>query len=190
MGLFSSIKTEHLTSERLSELIDNGLSGNSFINAEVHLVACSFCSSQLDQLRETVLVLQSLPSVKPPKQFTLPKTSKHAAHKITFAAPAKVLAYVAVLFLVVVGGGIFTASQTPQGAMPVMQSFMASSELVVSDINIEKVIQLNPADAPVMASDSVQAENRFNGLIYFVSFSVITGIIFILYLRTVRRNRS
>ena len=191
MGLISNSKIEHLTTEMLSEHIDSRLSGDTFMDAEAHLVVCSSCSFRLDQLRETVTVLRSLPSVKSPRQFTLPKIYRHSTPRITFAAPAKILAYAAVLFLVVVGGGMLTTSHNSQGEMPILQSFMTSSEIIESDINPEKVIQLNSIDASVETSGSAgMMTNRSNGFIWFATFSLITGIISIIYLRFVRRSKS
>ena len=191
MGLLSNSNIEHLTSEMLSEHVDNRLSGDVFMDAEAHLVVCSSCSTRFDTLTETVSMLGSLPSVKSPRQFTLPKIYKRTAPSITFAASAKILAYAAVLFLVVVVGGMLTTSQDSQGEVPLLQSFIISPEMIESDINPEEFIQLNPGGGLVEASDSIETiTNRSNSLVWFATFSLITGIITILYLRFLRRSKS
>ena len=189
MSLFSNSKVEHLTSEVLSEHIDNQLTSESFMEVETHLTICTDCSFRLDQLSETVNVLRSLPSVKSPRQFVLPKVYKQSSRSIPFAAPVRILAYAAVLFLVVLVGGMLTTSQSSQGEMPILQSFMASPEVIESDINPEKVIQLSQSDGSVESYESglIDLSDRF---IWFITFSLITIIVSTLYIRSIRQSKS
>ena len=84
---------------------------------------------------------------------------------------------------------MLTTSQSSQGEMPILQSFMASPEVIESDINPEKVIQLSQSDGSVESYESglIDLSDRF---IWFITFSLITIIVSTLYIRSIRQSKS
>lgn len=62
----------HLTTARLSALIDGQLSAEEQAQSEEHLRTCELCQQQLAELRQMVALLQALPQPKLPRSFTLP----------------------------------------------------------------------------------------------------------------------
>jgi anti-sigma factor RsiW len=62
---------QHLTTARLSALIDRQLSAEEQAQSEVHLQTCTVCQQQLAELRQTVALLHALPQPTLPRSFTL-----------------------------------------------------------------------------------------------------------------------
>lgn len=62
----------HLTTEQLSALLDEQLSGEERAVCEAHLRTCPRCRSELADLRQTVALLHALPAPELPRSFTLP----------------------------------------------------------------------------------------------------------------------
>jgi len=65
---------QHLTTARLSALIDGQLSPEEQAQSETHLHDCAVCQQQLAELRQTVSLLHALPQPVLPRSFTLPTT--------------------------------------------------------------------------------------------------------------------
>lgn len=68
---------QHLTTARLSALIDGQLSPEEQRQSETHLQSCAVCQQQLAELRQTVALLHALPHPPLPRSFVLP-TAEHA----------------------------------------------------------------------------------------------------------------
>ncbi|GCE27315.1 hypothetical protein KDA_27990 [Dictyobacter alpinus] len=63
----------HLTTEQLSALLDDQLSGGVQSDADrAHLQTCEQCQLELAELRQTVQLLRSLPAPTLPRSFALP----------------------------------------------------------------------------------------------------------------------
>ncbi len=63
---------QHLTTARLSALIDGQLSPEEQTQSETHLQSCAVCQQQLAELRQTVALLHALPQPPLPRSFVLP----------------------------------------------------------------------------------------------------------------------
>ncbi len=63
---------QHLTTARLSALIDGQLSPEEQRQSEIHLQSCAVCQQQLAELRQTVALLHALPQPPLPRSFVLP----------------------------------------------------------------------------------------------------------------------
>ena len=63
---------QHLTTARLSALIDGQLSSEEQRQSETHLQSCAVCQHQLAELRQTVVLLHALPQPPLPRSFVLP----------------------------------------------------------------------------------------------------------------------
>jgi hypothetical protein len=62
---------DHLADELLSALIDAQLSRDEESAAHAHLGACAECQARLQELRSVVVLLHALPSIEPPREFSL-----------------------------------------------------------------------------------------------------------------------
>ncbi len=61
----------HLSSQKLTELLDGRLSGRQEADALRTVAACRHCQEELDSLRTAKSLLQELPQLAPPRNFTL-----------------------------------------------------------------------------------------------------------------------
>jgi len=73
---------QHLTTARLSALIDGQLSPEEQAQSETHLHDCAVCQQQLAELRQTVSLLHALPQPELPRSFTLPTTEPALAPRV------------------------------------------------------------------------------------------------------------
>ncbi len=83
---------QHLTTARLSALIDGQLSPEEQRQSEAHLQSCAVCQQQLAELRQTVALLHALPQPPLPRSFVLPtvepaRTSAQSIRPIRPVAP-------------------------------------------------------------------------------------------------------
>ncbi len=87
----------HLTTARLSALIDRQLSAEEQAQSEEHLRTCEMCQQQLAELRQTIALLHALPQPKLPRSFTLPvadpalvpRVSDHSVHSFAPVTPLR-----------------------------------------------------------------------------------------------------
>lgn len=78
----------HLTTEQLSALLDNQLSPDeSEESYQAHVQNCEQCQQELDELRQTVLLLRALPQPPLPRSFTLPASFAGASTASEIGAP-------------------------------------------------------------------------------------------------------
>jgi anti-sigma factor RsiW len=63
---------QHLTTELLSSLLDKQLTPEEQAYCDAHLEECEQCQDVLDNLQQTVNLLQSLPQLEVPRSFALP----------------------------------------------------------------------------------------------------------------------
>lgn len=63
---------QHLTTEQLSAFLDQQLTRAEQASCNIHLQDCKPCQSVLDDLRQTVHLLRSLPQLEVPRSFALP----------------------------------------------------------------------------------------------------------------------
>jgi hypothetical protein len=75
---------QHLTTEQLSTWLDQQLVPEEQAYCRAHLEDCEQCQDVLDDLQQTVNLLQSLPQMEVPRSFALP-----ADFKITFDGTEK-----------------------------------------------------------------------------------------------------
>lgn len=61
----------HLTTEQISAMLDQQLTSEDLAACSAHLSGCDQCQSALDDLRQTVRLLRSLPQIEVPRSFTL-----------------------------------------------------------------------------------------------------------------------
>ena len=87
---------QHLTTARLSALIDGQLSPEEQRQSETHLQSCAVCQQQLAELRQTVALLHALPQPPLPRSFVLP-TAEPASVSFQSIHPARPLAPVTLL---------------------------------------------------------------------------------------------
>lgn len=66
----------HLTTEQISELIDDRLTPEAHAHAEEHLRRCAQCQEEFTNLHQVVTMLHALPSPELPRSFTLPASTK------------------------------------------------------------------------------------------------------------------
>jgi len=71
-----SQQDQHLTTEQLSTLLDQQLTPEEQAYCNAHLEDCEQCQDALDNLQQTVNLLQSLPQLEVPRSFALPATFK------------------------------------------------------------------------------------------------------------------
>ncbi len=64
-------RSNHLSDEQLSLLLDGRLSEKDRRGAEMHLQACARCREAYEELRQTVALLRAAPRVAVPRAFTL-----------------------------------------------------------------------------------------------------------------------
>ncbi len=76
-------QNRHLTTEQLSAYLDDELSTEEQVQCEAHLHICKRCQQALAALRETVMLLHTLPQPPLPRSFLL------AEHMLS-AAPSEV----------------------------------------------------------------------------------------------------
>lgn len=62
---------DHLADEVFSELVDDQLAADEVSGAQAHLATCSDCQTRLDEMRAVVGLVQSLPSIEPPREFQI-----------------------------------------------------------------------------------------------------------------------
>jgi len=74
---------QHLTTARLSALIDGQLSAEEQAQSEVHLHTCTVCQQQLAELRQTVALLHALPQPTLPRSFTLTTAEANTPFHVT-----------------------------------------------------------------------------------------------------------
>ncbi len=67
---------QHLTTELLSTLLDQQLTPEEQAYCSAHLGECEQCQDALDNLQQTVNLLQSLPQLEVPRSFALPADFK------------------------------------------------------------------------------------------------------------------
>ena len=77
---------QHLTTARLSALIDGQLSPEEQTQSETHLQSCPVCQQQLAELRQTVALLHALPQPPLPRSFVLPTAEPAIASQGTRTA--------------------------------------------------------------------------------------------------------
>ena len=77
---------QHLTTARLSALIDGQLSPEEQTQSETHLQSCTACQQQLAELRQTVALLHALPQPPLPRSFVLPTAEPAIASQGTRTA--------------------------------------------------------------------------------------------------------
>ncbi len=68
---FSKARRAHISTQLLSDYLDNQTSREQRASIEEHLHACADCRAELTSLRQTVAVLRSLPRLPVPRAFTL-----------------------------------------------------------------------------------------------------------------------
>jgi len=73
----------HLTIEQLSALLDKQLSPQEWAVCQAHLRACQQCQGVLADLRQTSVLLRSLPQPELPRSFVLPATITSPARQIS-----------------------------------------------------------------------------------------------------------
>ena len=66
----------HLTTEQLSTWLDQQLTAEEQAYCSAHLGECEQCQDVLDNLQQTVNLLQSLPQIEVPRSFVLPANFK------------------------------------------------------------------------------------------------------------------
>lgn len=81
----------HLTTEQLSALLDEQLSGEERAACEAHLRGCQQCRSELADLRQTVALLHALPAPSLPRSFTLPNNLTYLRERSKPGAETPVL---------------------------------------------------------------------------------------------------
>jgi hypothetical protein len=62
---------DHLADDVFSALVDDRLSPQEVSVAQAHLGTCSVCQARLEEMRTLVGLLQSLPSIDPPRDFRI-----------------------------------------------------------------------------------------------------------------------
>jgi hypothetical protein len=62
---------EHLADQLLSAFIDDQLAPDEAEQAKAHLETCAVCRARLDELRALVVLLRDLPSLEPPRDFSI-----------------------------------------------------------------------------------------------------------------------
>ena len=98
--------------DRLSEYLDGRLAAAEAARVEAHLAGCPVCADELDGIRKTIVTLQTLPEVEPPRSFAIneamvrPVSSYRPPRWQAYAAPAAGMAVVSVLLL---GGDLATS---------------------------------------------------------------------------------
>ena len=124
--------------DQLSAYIDGELDASATERLESHLPGCGRCRQEMEQLRATVVALQELPAVEPPRSFTLspervaPRPPMPVASPLAFGARIAAAAVAAALTVVLVvdlgdfgGDGVTDEATAPQ----MMQSEAAEDEL-------------------------------------------------------------
>ena len=71
-----SQQDQHLTTELLSTLLDQQLTPEEQAYCSAHLGVCEQCQDVLDNLQQTVNLLQLLPQLEVPRSFALPADGK------------------------------------------------------------------------------------------------------------------
>ncbi len=124
--------------DQLSAYIDGELDASAAERLERHLAECGRCRQEMEQLRATVVALQELPAVEPPRSFTLspervaPRPPMPVASPLAFGARIAAAGVAAALAVVLVvdlgdlgGDGVTDEATDPQ----MMQSEAAEDEL-------------------------------------------------------------
>ena len=68
---FGKARRAHISTQLLSDYLDNQTSREQRVRIEEHLHSCADCRAELMSLRQTVAVLRALPRVTVPRAFTL-----------------------------------------------------------------------------------------------------------------------
>jgi len=62
---------DHIADQSLSAFIDDQLAPDAALQAQTHLETCSVCRVRLDELQSLVDLLHRLPSLEPPRDFSI-----------------------------------------------------------------------------------------------------------------------
>ena len=112
----------HLSAESLSELLDGRLSSTRRSQVEAHLERCAECRQELASLQYTVELLQRVPTITPPRSFTLaaapvPMEERREVRIPSWAFGAAAAAFTLVFAVVVSAdlGGILAGEEVAPG---------------------------------------------------------------------------
>ena len=107
--------------ENLSAYLDGRTSARQTARIEAHLRDCPTCRAELESLRATVSLLQSLTDIPLPGHFTLPAGVQRQQTAFTrwntaFSALRSVTVAVALVFLAFVAGDVYLGSNSMANA--------------------------------------------------------------------------
>src|SRR5512136_774671 len=102
--------------ERLSAYLDNQLSSKEKAALEVRLAREPELNATLDELRQTVRALRTLPAVRPPRNFTLSARQLGAAPQRRFFPVLRLATSLAALAMVLAFAGDFILGRAPAAA--------------------------------------------------------------------------
>ena len=155
--MFPWIKSkQERNTEQLSAYLDDALSASERKALEARLKTDASLRRELDALRQTQAVLQSLPKVTAPRNFTLTAEQANAIRRVR-TAPAMDLwlrtatAVVAMLLVVVVLGNRMSLTGMPQAAMAPAPMAGSAEDVFVESV---PVAESGDAELSVMTDDA------------------------------------
>ena len=151
--------------ERLSAYLDCELTAEERAAVERHLAQCEGCRWNLETLRQTVDLTRNCAPVRLPRSFTIPVEAA-APQAVRARRPAWGLpllqgatALVALLFVVVVAGDLFTGGLAPRSE-PQMAAFQTSVVVdevqVVKEVAVTQVVEMAMPTAMAATESAVE----------------------------------
>ncbi len=134
--------------ERLSAYLDNALSASEKARLEARLAKEAELRRELDDLRQTIQALRTLPAVKPPRNFALPaRQAATLAQPRQFFPALRLATSLALLALMVAFAGDFAASLAP-AASPMAVSYQTSRNAAPAATLQPPAVAMMPATLP------------------------------------------
>jgi hypothetical protein len=125
------------TGELLSSYVDNALDLSERRRAEMQAERCAACAQELRDLRMFKALLQELPTVQPPRSFTLDPATAVGPRRLLFPTLRLATLVASVLFFVVLGADLLNvggaSSQTSTAAFSTKEAPAAAQRQLQYD---------------------------------------------------------